>query len=159
MKTDHTFDLPPPAMMSLTDNTVTVCAWCPTKDQADQWAKNRGYSVSHGICPICMAAQMPQMPQTPNSDALAASLVKEVEQITQNMLEGCKALRKMRAEVLGMTLEQLDEQEAHESHQRQLAETYEGIPEQRLTEQDIDAMAPIYDRTESSRLRPHIQLP
>jgi hypothetical protein len=35
-----------------------VCAFCPGKDDADRWATNQGFEISHGICETCVAIQM-----------------------------------------------------------------------------------------------------
>lgn len=35
------------------DKVARVCAWCPDKDAADEWAESRGYEISHGMCDAC----------------------------------------------------------------------------------------------------------
>ena len=55
---DHSLDLAPPAILSISDDhkTITVCAWCEGKEAADDWCRDRGYEITHGICPVCLAA-------------------------------------------------------------------------------------------------------
>lgn len=51
---------PPSAFMGVQGEMATVCAWCPTKVDADIWCKARGWQVSHGCCPSCFDKQMAQ---------------------------------------------------------------------------------------------------
>lgn len=37
------------------DKVARICAWCPDKKQGEEWAQNRGYETTHGICPKCAA--------------------------------------------------------------------------------------------------------
>ena len=36
------------------DMLAEICAWCADKEAADQWAEERGYDTTHGICPECL---------------------------------------------------------------------------------------------------------
>jgi hypothetical protein len=47
--------LPPASVITVDHVTgfVTVCAWCNSKADGEQWASAAGLTVSHGICPAC----------------------------------------------------------------------------------------------------------
>jgi hypothetical protein len=55
--------LPPSAILNISADgtTVTCCAWCETKPQAEAWCRYRGYRISHGICPTCRAREFPEI--------------------------------------------------------------------------------------------------
>jgi hypothetical protein len=36
------------------DLWAAICAWCADKKEADVWAEENGYEVTHGICPNCI---------------------------------------------------------------------------------------------------------
>jgi hypothetical protein len=56
---DRSLDLPPAALMGIaSENVMRVCAWCSSKAAADRWCANRGYTVTHGICPVCEKAAL-----------------------------------------------------------------------------------------------------
>ena len=47
---------PPRAIIAVRpDKTAVICAWCSDRHQADRWAEERDYSLSHGICLSCKA--------------------------------------------------------------------------------------------------------
>ena len=39
---------------------VQLCAWCPTErvKKAKAWAMDHKYSISHGLCPVCLEQQL-----------------------------------------------------------------------------------------------------
>ncbi len=39
--------------ISTITRTVVVCAWCETKREGDEWAREHDCKVSHGMCPKC----------------------------------------------------------------------------------------------------------
>jgi hypothetical protein len=47
--------LPPAAVIKcdFANSFVTVCAWCDSKADGEQWAAAAGLTVSHGICLAC----------------------------------------------------------------------------------------------------------
>jgi len=127
--------LAPHAIMSLAEDmkTIIVCAWCPTKKDADSWCKVRGFNVSHGICPDCQKKHFPDAVQF---DQGTVEMLAEGHTAIEQAKDTTKALREARAAVCGLTLEQLDSYEHHQrldsicdliddeqrhSHQRQLA--------------------------------------
>jgi len=110
------FELAPPAIMDFDPATevFTVCAWphChgpDAKGVADAWCEARGYKVSHGMCPVCFAKECP--------DTVAAN--KAIEECTARAKEltayadgVALNLRQRRAEVLGVSLEELARRDA-----------------------------------------------
>ena len=56
-----------PACISLSpdEKFATACAWCPTRSEADAWAKKHGIPLSHGCCDSCFAKQMAEIEALP----------------------------------------------------------------------------------------------
>lgn len=51
-------DLPSiPALLGVT-TVARVCAWCPSKKDAEKWATENGHAISHGMCPVCEETAM-----------------------------------------------------------------------------------------------------
>lgn len=57
--------LPPRAFMGYAVHNrrlvVRVCAWCPDKREAEDWARAKGTPVTHGCCPSCAAEMRKQL--------------------------------------------------------------------------------------------------
>lgn len=110
LKVDHSLDLPPPAIMEMKGNdTLVICAWCSTKEAADAWGKARGYTLSHSICPVCKPVHFPELAASEKAfeECLAAA-----KQATAYAAGVALDLRHRRAELLGVSLEELARRDA-----------------------------------------------
>jgi hypothetical protein len=104
------FGLPPPAIMELQGNdTLVICAWCSTKAEADAWGKARGYTVSHGICPVCAATVMSKTAVAfAAAEQAAQECIARATVATAYTRGAALNLKVRRAELLGVTLDELD---------------------------------------------------
>jgi hypothetical protein len=41
-------------MNKIDPTCARVCSGCASKDEADAWALDQGFTVSHGLCPNCL---------------------------------------------------------------------------------------------------------
>ena len=49
---------PPAAFVRMKGDVALICAWCPSKGDADLWAKARHYEISNTACPSCFEKAM-----------------------------------------------------------------------------------------------------